>query len=573
MNRLRIKIVGESGSGLLSTGEMLMSALHRMGFYIVSDREYPSLIKGGYSCFTLNASTTPIYSLSQEADVMIMLDRQGFEGYKHELKNGGILIHGYERKGIDPLIQTVLDRKCKVYHLPARHMAEEQGGNVLMTNVILLGMFWNLLGFDLKAMREEVEERFAHKPELLKIDLKCLDAGYKSSTTQLELTPPKKHKGIVKVLDGNRALTLGAIHAGVRAYYAYPMSPSSTILTYMSEAMMAKDLVVKQAEDEITAAQMALGSMFMGTRALTATSGGGFDLMTETLSLAGMIETPFVVVIAQRPGPATGLPTWTAQADLQLAMHAGHGEFPRIVIGVSNPEDCFELIQHALNWAELYQSPVLVLTEKVVAESFISTPAFKEGKIKIQRGLVQDSKELKALQSSDRFKFTPNGLSKRWIPGSSPAYYYANGDEHTEDGSLTEGAESSAAMIDKRMKKMKLIEAAMPEPEVFGSTKPDISFVGWGSSKNVMMDAIEAAAKLGIKVNYLHFSVVHPLKTKTLKAFFKKYSNVHLIEGNYQGQFGQLVEATGLKFKGKHLKYNGRPFFLEDALLYIRKHS
>ena len=379
----------------------------------------------------------------------------------------------------------------------------------------------------------------------------------------------RKKKPKTILLNGNKALALGGIHTGVRAYFAYPMSPSSSILTYFANAAAETGCVVKQAEDEITVANMTLGAMHMGTRALTATSGGGFDLMTETVSLAGITEIPLVIINVQRPGPATGLPTWTAQGDLNLAIYSAHGEFAKVVIGVSNPTDCFELIQHALNIAEKYQCVVIVLSEKVIAESTCTVPPLKQNKIPIERGLVTGA-ELKKLKNSDRYKITKNGISKRWLPGTSKAYYFANGDEHWEDGSVTEAAKESGEMYMKRVRKAETIKKALPEPEIIGSKKAKISFVGWGNSKNIMIDIVRKHKD----VNYLHFSYVWPLKEKTLKKFFKNNKNIHLIESNATGQFGNLVEATvHQKFKNRLLKANGRPFFTEDVEKFIKKNK
>lgn len=576
MQRWCIKIVGESGAGLLSTGDIIIKSFKELGFYVVADREYPSLIKGGYACFIINVSPEPIFSLSEKVDVMLAIDKQSLHAYHKELRDNGLLIYGYERPlGVKEIVAKSQERGVQVVHQMARDIAYENGGSVLMTNVVLVGMFWKVLGLPYEVVEAAVTEKFKSKPKILEIDLKCLKAGFESVNSLIQMEIPKKNpslNGHKKILiDGNKALAAGAVHGGCRAYYAYPMSPSSTILTWMAEWAKKTGMLVKQVEDEISVINMTLGSMFMGTRALCATSGGGYDLMTETVSLAGMIETPLVVVVAQRPGPATGLPTWTAQGDLNLAIYSSHGEFSRIVIGVSEPKDCFELIQHAFNLAEKYQTVVIVLTEKAVAETHMAMDLFEQGNIPIERGLIA-GEEMAELKGTDRFKVTASGLSKRWLPGSSESHYFANGDEHWEDGSLTELGDQTQKMYEKRMKKVKLIEKALPEPEIFGVKKDaDISFVGWGSSANVMKDTIRAFEKEGIKVNYLHYSYVYPLKTAVAEKFFEENANVNLIEGNYQGQFGDLLEAKlGRKFQDRLLKYNGRSFFVEDVEKFVR---
>lgn len=552
-------------------GDIILKALKNMGFYLVAEREYPSVIKGGHACFNVTASEEPIYALREEVDLMMAIDSFSLKIYIDSLKNGGILVHGQERviEGKEA-IEKAKAKGVKEVHLPIRTVALESGGNVLMSNVVLLGMMWKALGLDYKYIEAEVTERFKNKPKLLEADLKCLKAGYDRTEKIMDIKMPGKVPETI-LMEGNKAIALGAVHAGCRAYFAYPMSPASTILTHMANFAAKTGILVKQVEDEISVASMTLGAMHMGTRAFCATSGGGFDLMTETVSLSGMIECPLVIVVAQRPGPATGMPTWTCQADLDLAIYAAHGEFTRLVLAAGDPSDAFDLTQHAFNYAEKFQIPVVLLTEKGIAETHWTIPMFEQGKIPIERGLVE-GEELKKLVNEDRYRITGNGVSKRWVPGASDAYYFANSDEHLEDGSLTEDAEPSRKMIEKRMRKMQTLEEALPEPEIYGDSggAADISFVGWGSSKNVMRDIIEQYAEKNVKVNYLHFSFLFPLKTEVLKKFFKENNNVNLIEGNYQGQLGNLIEAkTGLKFKGRLLKYNGRPFYLNDLEKFI----
>lgn len=583
MKRTIIKIAGESGMGLVSVGMIIAKALKRMGFYLVMDREYPSLIKGGHSNLQIDFDDEPLHALSTTVDIVVALDRAGLEEYVKVVRKGGVLIHGYEKKDQLKDLETFAEeRGVKLLYLPARQVAYSFGGNELMVNMVLLGMLWKTLGFPLSTLESFVQEQFADKPKLLEMDLECVRTGYVGEFQDEKVNfpkfgvavPKKKHDTIL--VDGNLAIALGAVHCGVRAYYVYPMSPSSSIFTHLANFSCETKMIIKQAEDEITAAQMAIGSMFMGTRALVATSGGGYDLMTETVSLAGMTETPLVIVLAQRPGPATGLPTWTAQADLDLAVYGGHGEFARIVLGCSDPVSCFELVQHAMNLAERYQTLVVILTEKVICETQVTVPHFEQKKIPIERGLVPE-KKLSEVVAADRFRITDSGVSKRWVPAGTETFYFGNGDEHREDGTLTEEADECRAMYAKRMRKLKTIEEALPEPEVFGAKKgAKISFVGWGSTKNVMMDVIKECDEKGIKVNYLHYEYLHPVKVKRLVRFLKENKNVCLIEGNYTGQLGELLKARlqdeGVlkKFEKRFLKYDGRPFFVEEVCKFVK---
>lgn len=565
--------------GLLSSGHIISRALKALGFYMTVDREYPSLIKGGSSNVQIEFSTQKVRSLSTRVDIVIALDRQGLLEHIPSIKKGGILIHGYERHAFVPELKKLAKKHgVKILYLPARQIAKSLGGNSVMVNMVLLGLLWRVLGFDLKELKQEVSRQFKFKPVLLKIDLKCIDAGHKAE--ELGKVPElkiKKNKKVPKtiLLDGTDSISLGAIHAGLRNYYMYPMSPASGILTYIAKTSHETKIMVKQAEDEITAVQMTIGSMHAGSRSMLATSGGGFDLMTESVSLTGITETPLVLIIGQRPGPGTGLPTWTCQGDLNLAIYSAHGDFPRAVVACSDQESSFELIQHAFNIAETYQIPVIVLTEKEILEKYSTVDPFKQKSIPIKRGIVTNKSELEKLVPQDRFALTKSGISKRWIPGTSKAYYYANSDEHNTDGTLTEEAGPVIDMVDKRMRKETTLKNNLPEPKVYGAKRAaDISFIGWGSSKTVMLDVIEKLKKENVDVNYLHYDYVWPIKEKAAIKFFKDNKNVHLIENNFKGQLGEHIEAlTENKFKAKMLRYDGRPFYFDEVISYIKKRA
>lgn len=343
----------------------------------------------------------------------------------------------------------------------------------------------------------------------------------------LPVIPLSCHPAILpsyKLLDWNEILALSAVHHGVRAYFAYPMSPSSTILTHLANWAEKTGMHVEQVEDEISVSQMTLGANFAGTRSLCATSGGGFDLMTETVSLAGMIETPLVIIVAQRPGPATGLPTWSATEDLNLAIYSGHGEYAKAVIAVGDHAEAFTKLGEALNLAETFQMPVILLTDKTLAETNITINTQNLEGVEIERGLIFPSSSGKwihcvagmnedpgiqvdklreanntrlgktdldsvlqrndgeiTLSSSSRYELTESGISPRWLPGTGPVYY-ANGDEHGPDGTLREDALGVAEAHEKRKRKMETLKNTIPEPELIGNPDAKITIVGWGST-------------------------------------------------------------------------------------------
>ncbi len=573
MQRTVVKISGENGMGLSSVGEIIQKSLQKLGFYIHSEREFPSTIKGGKACNNINISDEPIYGLSETIDICIGLDREGVKDGLNTLKQGGILIHGFERwnKIIKDLPTIVAEKELKVFLIPARDIALENGGSLIMVNTVLVGFLWKVLNLDLGVLKDKITQQFRKKPTLIDVNIACLEAGYRYTTPEYNETfqpinlQPKPNQENTLLIDGNTALALGALQGGMRNYVAYPMSPSTSILVYLAETSHKTGISIKQAEDEITAVQIALGAMHAGSRALVSTSGGGYDLMTETVSLAAMIETPLVVVNVQRPGPATGLPTWTAQGDVNLAIHSSHGEFARVVISCSDPRDAYTNIQHAFNIADVYQVPVIFLTEATIGMSQTTVPIFEQNTIPIERGLVSES-ELVDLKSEYRYEITDTGISRRWLPTTSPATYFANGDEHWTSGELTEDADKSHTMLAKRLRKMETILAELPDPEIFGvKSGADISFVGFGSSKNAIEDIIHLYKKQGISVNYLHYTYLWPLKTSRFIEFCANNAFVFGVEGNATGQFiTMLEEKSGVKCKAKLLKWDGRPFYIED---------
>jgi 2-oxoglutarate ferredoxin oxidoreductase subunit alpha len=424
-----------------------------------------------------------------------------------------------------------------------------------------MGFIWKLLSLKTKPLEQIVKEKFKNKNVDLKAEIKCIHAGYNSDLITEKLLKPVTFKSKKKLtnaysMTGNQAIALGAISAGCRAYYAYPMTPSTSIFKFIGDTYNETGILVKQAENEITAAQLVMGSMNMGTRAMAATSGGGFDLMSETISCAGISETPMVIALAQRAGAGTGVPTWTGAGDVMLAVNAGHGEFPRCVISVSNPEDAYTLTQRAFNIAEVYQLPVILLTEKQIAESIFSIEKLPKP-IKIERGLNGGEK---------RYEITESGISPRWIPSSENPVLQVNSDEHKEDSESTEVSEEIIEMSNKRMRKLQTLKDNLPEPEYYGSKNPETVFVGYGSAGNTVRDILEQHSNVG----YLHYQYIYPLKYEKILQMYEDGARIVLVENNQTGEFGKLIkQESGFEIKDRLLKYDGRPFFIEDILDFL----
>ncbi|HVW66200.1 MAG TPA: 2-oxoacid:acceptor oxidoreductase subunit alpha [Candidatus Peribacteraceae bacterium] len=592
MSRASLKIVGASGQGLISIGEILAKAFKRSGYCVFGYREYNSLIKGGHGSYQIDVSDSLIQSSEETVDVLLCLNHHGFEYNLHDVKDGGLILHDTATwKFSKEDLAMFKKKKIAVQFLPIEDILKKLKAKPILGNVLFSSFVWAAFGGDIKLLKLLVGERFAKKKDLLDLNMRCIDEGFayqKETGCHLASALPKADKKWKDhlLLTGSQAMGMGIVHAGCRLYAGYPMTPSSPLLSYIAEVQNETGMAIKQAEDEITAAQMMSGGNFMGTRAITATSGGGFDLMSETLSLDGMIENPSVYVLAQRPGPATGLPTWTAQGDLLMAVNTSHGEFARCVMSASDSEDAFHLMPEAFNIAEEFQTPVIVLTDKHIAEGIYTQKLYDQKKTKIRRGkLIVKAEELKKVKSSDRFDPTAkDGISKRWLPGAKAATYNAQADEHSPDGSVDESAHNAVLQMEKRMRKMDAMKQALPEPELFISGQRsevrgqkdqalDLLIVSWGSNKGVILDVLQESSFAKKKIGYLHYTYMWPLKTERFEALSKKAKHVVFIECNYQAQLLQLLRMQcGTKENKVLLKYDGRPFFYHELKEALMKH-
>lgn len=598
-DRLSIKIVGQSGQGIDTIGKILSKAFKNCGFCVVGFREFPSLIKGGNSSFQVDISTSEIRASFQSVNIIVVLNEQQTLWHAEDLIDEGVIIHNIASPRFTKAdIDEIISKKLKFFYIPSSEIVKSAHASPKMENIAVISKIWEILELPKEKLENQIEKLFKGKPQVI-IDknLEVCDASYNSvfpiwSATKNSFHPLSVHFEMLEYLEsdirsqyslkskidisnfdignlnllmnGNEALVEGGISAKVESFFAYPMTPSSTILTNFAELGEENGILVKQAEDEISAAGMAIGAMAVGERSLTATSGGGFDLMSEHISYAMIAEIPFVIILAQRPGPATGLATWTAQGDLFLSIMAGHGESVRIVLAVSDVASCFEEIQVAFNLADTYQVPVIILTDHFLAESYFTVSPQNLTSIPIFRNLVDSSDNIENLT---RYGITKSGISSRWKVGSRTETYCINSDEHDENGNSTEDANWTNYMVEKRNAKFSLILDQMPDPEIISnnpiSVENKIKIISWGSTRGVILDCMEMLEKNNIKVEFLHYTYLWPLKNNSLDKFIDE--NTVCIENNYSSQLAKLIKMeTGIEIPHKALKYDGRPFFVDE---------
>jgi len=566
-DRFSIKFGGHSGQGINMLGGFLSKALRDLGYAIFAYREYPSIIKGGYASYKIDFSSSEIFSSSKKTDILVCISLGALDEYLPSVSKNGIVIHSVKDFQLSrENAKYIQENNIKIVFIDTSLITQEEQASLIMGNIVLLGVLWKIFNADLSILEKIVVDYFSKKEGTdIEAEKRCLKAGYNiegindlSIKDLPKIVSTKWNESIV--LTGNHGIALGAIAAGCRAYYAYPMTPATSILEILGNTYQKTDIVVKQAESEITAIQMVMGSMYMGARAFTATSGGGFDLMTESISCSGTTEIPLVIVLGQRAGSGTGVPTWSGASDLAVALHSGHGEFPRCVLCASDPIDCFELIQDAFNISEKYQIPVILLTEKQIAESIFNISRLPSSR-KIKRGIVQNGEK--------RYILTKSGISPRWLPKVGNKTYLTNSDEHNEYGISTEKEEDIVNMSEKRMRKIISLKREIPEPKYYGPKTPNIVFVGMGSTKNAVLDAMKISKKA---VGYLHYKYIYPLSYGKIFKLSKKGVKLVLIENNQSSGFGRLIKEQSSFYISNTLnKFDGRPFFVDDILDYLKQ--
>lgn len=538
-----ILIGGAAGQGIDTLGDMIGKTLSHKGYYVHVSKDFMSRIRGGHNFNQIRFSNGPIYSHWPDLDCIIALDEATVELHADRLREGGVIL-------CDDSVKAEDDR---IIHIPMVEFAKE-AGNVRTSGSVAAGALFKIFGESTDEVDEIFQQRF--KREIAEVNSLAFRKGYDFVEKRFEVERPEKREQIF--IDATNAIALGALAGGVGFFASYPMTPATGIMTKLSRIQTDAKIVVEQVEDEISAINMALGASYAGVRSMTASSGGGYALMVEALSLQGITETPIVVVDVQRPGPATGLPTRTEQADLDFVLFSGHGEFPRMVIAVRNPEDAFYQTARALNLADKYQTQVIILSDQYLADATQTIAPFDFSMVTIERYFMT-ADEL-GDEDYKRYKLTDDGISPRIIPGKiENQIVLIDSDEHDEYGHITESAEVRRAMVDKRMKKLEGIRSEVQEPDYFGVDNPETLLLGWGSMYGPIREAVDLLNRDGESVGALIFGDLYPLPTELLNKYSKVAKRLVNVEMNYTGQLARLIrQETGIFMDKSILNYDGR---------------
>ncbi len=571
-NNMTLKIGGEAGQGVESSGAGFAKALARGGLHLFGVQDYMSRIRGGHNFFQIRVGEKPLYSHTDAVHLLLALVPETIEYLKNEVVPGGGIVYDEDLK-IDK--ETLEKGNIKAFPVPLSKIATEVG-NKIMANTAGLGAIAGLTQYEFDNMASVIRDNFIKKGQSvvdsnLEVARRAYDYASENYATDFDYRLTSVKAPPRMVINGNQAFCLGAVLGGCRFISAYPMTPATPIFEWMSTHAAKYGIVSKHTEDEIAAISMAIGANHAGVRAMTTTSGGGFSLMVESLGLAGITETPLVVAEVQRVGPSTGMPTRTEQGDLLFMLYASQGEFPRIVLAPGTVEENFQAGWQAFNLAEKYQCPVIVISDTFLANSLrtIEQADFGFEAVEIDRGELLTEKEIDALaEEYKRYAVTESGISPRALPGHPKTVFMASSDEHTEDGHFEdEDPDNRVRMMDKRLRKIDVARGEMRAPTLYGPKEAETTFVAWGSSYGPVRETVDRMNEKGEKANFLHFTDIWPFPEDKVLPLLSSAKHLVDVESNGTGQFASLLRAnTGRQVDHKILRYDGRPLSPEYIL-------
>ncbi len=561
-NDLSLMIGGKAGAGIFASGIIFAKTCMRGGLNVFATNEYPSIIRGGHQWVLIRVSDKPIYSQIRRVDLLIALDKLTYEIHRDEVSDsGGIIVDSTLIIGEDD---------SRLYGIPISEILKKYEAKPVMANMVALGAAIGLLDYDIDVLKGVIRDHFKGREGLVELNIKLAEEGYEYSK--------KHHSGFVfrlkslkegsqKILvSGNDATAMGALAAGLTFYAAYPMTPATPILHFLSRIQKEYGLIVIQPENEIAAINMVIGAAYAGARAMTATSGGGFSLMVEALGQAAMTEVPIVVVVVQRPGPSTGMPTFTSQGDLRFVLHASQGEFPRIVVAPGDPLEAYMLTADAMNLAWKYQVPAIVLTDKYLAESLWSIDFFP-GIEPIEENIIRE--KYSSSEPYARYKLTDSGISPLALPGTNGVIVRVNSSEHDEFGFGTIDPGKVVEMVNKRFRKLSMLSDEAERKGVKAYGNGNIVIVSWGSTKGPIL---EATKDFRDSIRFVQFLWLSPFPRKGASKALDGAEKILLVENNKTGLLGSLLnEYLHINPDLSLLKYDGRPFYPEEIRGWLKK--
>lgn len=563
MTDISIVLCGEAGQGIETIEDILTKYLKESRYNIFSAREYMSRIRGGVNSTEIRISPNPVKAYVDRIDLLFAFSNNAIDHLKERISEKTIIFGDKEVVGN---LENVVD-------MPLLKTTKKIGGSFYL-NTVTAGVISGLLNLSEYELRNFIKKYFERKgEEIINKNLEAITEGFQLAKNILESgisIKAKKSEELSRdigkdiLFSGTEAVALGALAGGCNFISAYPMSPATGVISFMASNSKDFEVIAEQAEDEISAMNMAIGSWYAGGRGMTTTSGGGFALMEEGLSLSGMTETPVVVHIGQRPSPATGLPTRTEQGDLDLALYAGHGDFARVVLSPGNLEDCFYLSKYAFSLADRLQIPVFILTDQYLLNLQYNIPSLDYNKYPVKRYVVKTEKDYR------RYELNKTGISPRGIPGFGEGTVVQTGNEHDETGHSTENAILRKKMVEKRYnEKLNQLKNEVIYPELLGGKAYRNLLIGWGSTRCIIEEALKELRDP--KLGFLHFKQLYPLPREVM-GYLMNAEKVIAIENNTSGQFANLIRReTGFEIKNRILKYDGRSFSVEEVATKVKE--
>ena len=558
-----VGIGGAAGQGVATPGDIFAKIFSRRGLHLNAYNAYQSIIRGGHTFLTIRAGPEKVTNMGDRVDLLIPLNQDAMDRHLRLLTAGAACV--YNADTIKPGVPAEGVELCS---LPVSKLADITRNKVAQ-NTLALGAALSMIGIGFQALEEVITEQFKKKGDaVVSENVGIARAGYDYANANFRpfAWPLPMTENRYAVLSGNIAMAMGGAAAGVKFYCAYPMSPSTGVLHWMAAHARKAGMMVRQVEDEIGVVNMAIGAAHAGVRSMCATSGGGFALMSEGLGLSAMMETPVVVIDCQRAGPSTGVPTKTEQGDLWQMLGAAFGDYPRVIACPLDIGDSFKIIAEIFNISDRFQCPGIVLSDLLLSEGRLSVdPKELDFAPAIDRGELITTPEANANGGYKRYKITTSGISPRAIPGVAGHTHTASSDEHDENGVLISDEFTNPAkrraMMEKRMRKVSGIEAAVPPPELWGPKNAEVTLIGWGSTKGVIEEACEILTEQGIPANQLQIRWLVPLHGEAILDILKDARHTIIVENNYSGQFARYLRSeTSFAPDGHIRKYDGEPF-------------